>query len=367
MNIDPQRAVDPQQRCRVHGGPIVPARLKAQVDDFFVAEVLGFEPDGAGNHWLVQVEKRDKTTAMVIDWLSKTTGTPRRNIGVCGQKDRFAITQQWFSLPIETFDELEFRQSIPPEGIAVLQIARHGKKLRPGTHQANRFVVRLTEINATSAQWSELEQRVAAVSTQGFANYFGLQRYGRGGDNLTRIRFFGQDDAPKPKRNQRKWLLSSFRSWVFDTLLDYRLQAPQGLAVMPGDICKHHDSNSRFSVTAADITDVRHRIEQGELQLTGPLWGADTLLSSQKAADWEQKAADAVFAQAGEARWVQFLREWKASHDRRALIVRPNQPIISKADPEQGVLTLDFALPPGCYATELVAEIVDTEAPRPDA
>jgi tRNA pseudouridine13 synthase len=69
-------------------------------DDFKVEEILGFEPDGAGGHVLLEVEKRDANTGWVAAQLARHAGIGVRDIGFSGHKDRHAVTQQAFSLPL---------------------------------------------------------------------------------------------------------------------------------------------------------------------------------------------------------------------------------------------------------------------------
>jgi tRNA(Glu) U13 pseudouridine synthase TruD len=65
-------------------------------------------------------------------------------ISHCGLKDKNAITRQWFSLHIPgrespTAEELE------SEGVRVLRITRNLRKLHRGSHDGNRFIIRLRD------------------------------------------------------------------------------------------------------------------------------------------------------------------------------------------------------------------------------
>jgi Uncharacterized conserved protein len=44
-----------------YGGPPLRGVMRATPEDFFVDEDLGFEPDGAGEHAFVRIEKRGAT------------------------------------------------------------------------------------------------------------------------------------------------------------------------------------------------------------------------------------------------------------------------------------------------------------------
>ncbi|HTY49006.1 MAG TPA: tRNA pseudouridine(13) synthase TruD, partial [Steroidobacteraceae bacterium] len=80
-----------------HGAPPVRGRLRAQPEDFRVEEDLGFQPDGAGSHLLLKVEKRGANTEWVARQLSRLLGCAARDVGYAGLKDRHAVCVQWFS------------------------------------------------------------------------------------------------------------------------------------------------------------------------------------------------------------------------------------------------------------------------------
>ncbi len=76
-----------------HGAPPASGRIRTEPEDFVVEERLGFEPDGAGSHVLVVVEKRDANTGWVAGQLARLTGEhPRdvlRSIGALGVPNYF--------------------------------------------------------------------------------------------------------------------------------------------------------------------------------------------------------------------------------------------------------------------------------------
>jgi tRNA pseudouridine13 synthase len=50
---------------RAHGAAPARGVIRTEPEDFYVEELLGFEPDGAGEHALVLVEKRSANTHWV--------------------------------------------------------------------------------------------------------------------------------------------------------------------------------------------------------------------------------------------------------------------------------------------------------------
>ncbi len=80
------------------GVPPVSGVMRARPEDFFVDEVLGFEPEGKGEHVLLRIEKRNTNTQWLADQLARYAGIPKRDVSYAGLKDRNAVTRQWFSL-----------------------------------------------------------------------------------------------------------------------------------------------------------------------------------------------------------------------------------------------------------------------------
>ena len=60
------------------------ARLRAQPADFRVEEVLGFEPEGEGEHVFLCIEKTGLTTAEVAQRIARLAGTSRGGVGCNG-------------------------------------------------------------------------------------------------------------------------------------------------------------------------------------------------------------------------------------------------------------------------------------------
>lgn len=347
-------------RPRLGGAPAWHAGFKASPETFRVDEDLGFDPAGAGNHWLVRLEKRDLTTAAMIDRVAAITGTKPRDIGFCGVKDRFAVTSQWLSLPHETFDPEAFEAGCAREDLGLLAMDRHDRKLRRGTHRANRFRLQLHDVGPASSEAdgtlaAYLAARVEQVVAHGFANYFGEQRYGRGYTNLIALREWGQGERRgSPKRQARNWLLSTLRAAIFDRVLADRLERGQAETVVTGDVLQLAGSRSRFVAEADELGELADRLASGDVRLTGPLWGEAGTQAGGEVGERERELAEAMLERWGAERWREFLARWRVEPDRRPLLV----PVPDLAfDCDERHVTLTFTLPPGSYATELVAEL----------
>ena len=68
----------------------------------------------------------------------------QKDLGFAGLKDRRAVTSQWFSLPRPRGQDPDW-SVLAAEGIEVLEVHPHRRKLRRGALAGNRFRIRVRE------------------------------------------------------------------------------------------------------------------------------------------------------------------------------------------------------------------------------
>lgn len=324
----------------LHGKPQITAVIRSQPTDFIVDEQLNFEPSGSGEHLLLQIEKRGQNTQYIARQLARLTGLRMRDISYAGLKDRHALTRQWFCFKWPIKQELAW-QDWQIDDSRILQVVRHYRKLRLGALKANHFQLTLTEVSEPAA----LLQRLALIKA-GVPNYYGEQRFGRGGGNLALADslFAGERITD---RQIRGLALSASRSYLFNQVVSQRIE--QGLfnQVLDGDILQLDGSGSIFLVQSSDNT-LQQRLLAGDVHPTAPLVGIEGATVSQQAATLEQQAL-APYQQ-----WCQGLVEYRLQGARRSIRLVPQQ---LSADIAGNSVTLCFALPAGCFATSVLREL----------
>ena len=324
----------------LYGKPAITATIRSTPEHFIVDEQLNFQPSGSGEHLLLQIEKRGQNTQYIARQLARLTGLRMRDISYAGLKDRHAVTRQWFCFKWPIKQELAWQQW-QLEDSRILQAVRHYRKLRLGALKANHFQITLTEVSEPEALVARM-QLIAA----GVPNYYGEQRFGRGGGNLTLANdlFAGERIAD---RQIRGLALPASRSFLFNTVLSARLE--QGLfnQVLDGDILQLDGTGSIFQVEHADDI-LQQRLRDGDVHPTAPLVGMDGAVVSQQAAALEQQAL------AAHQQWCQGLTEYRLQGARRSIRLVPQQ--LSAAVTGDSV-TLNFALPAGCFATSVLREL----------
>ncbi len=333
------------------------ALMKQSAEDFRVDEQLGFEPEGDGEHLWVQIRKTGRNTRDVVDLLGKGLSLPAREIGTSGLKDRHAVTTQWMSLPtakLENKDHLpQLLQSLLSDipDLECLQAVRGRKKLKTGTHKHNHFTILLRDI--TNGR-ELIEQRLSTVVQQGFPNYFGMQRFGRGGRNLVQAKalFEGRIKASKFKRGM---YLSAARAYLFNRVLALRVEQQTWNKVQHGDACILDGSNSLFPTEQVD-TEIEARCAQLDIHPSGPMVGNGESMVSGAIAQLESDllATEAVFTEG--------LANAGLRSERRAL--RAVASDLQWRWLSDTTIELQFALGKGVFATSLLAEIASVEDAR---
>jgi tRNA pseudouridine13 synthase len=329
---------------RAHGAPVLAARIRSNVEDFFVEELPGFEPSGAGEHLLLSVEKRGMNTAFASKRIAAWAGVDESAIGYAGLKDRHAVARQRFSvwLPKKVAPDFAALQS---DELRVLEHAWHARKLPRGALAGNRFVLLLREVEGGRAA---IETRLQTIASEGVPNYFGEQRFGRGGGNVQQAvaMFAGR----RVKREERTMLLSAARSELFNRVLAARVEAGNWNAALEGEVWMLDGSRSVFGPEAFSET-LAARLAAFDIHPTGPLWGEGELRSADAARDTELAAMQGDTA----TRLRAGLERAGLAQERRALRLRPQD--MAWFWLHHGSLQLRFSLPPGCYATTVMREL----------
>ncbi len=337
------------------------ATIRANLEDFVVDELPAYAPVGHGPHVFLRVRKTGLTTFECIARIARATGTAPREIGHAGMKDRHAITSQYLSLPWpEPKDLAPLRELVLPD-VEILEVSRHTNKLRTGHLAGNRFRIVLRDIDP--AALDQVQRDLSSASARGFPNSFGPQRFGRDGDNPQRTLAWlrGETRGPRDPRMARL-LFSSLQAWLFDRVLQARLEDDTWATVLAGDVVKKHDTGGLFDCTDPD-TDAR-RAADALVSATGPIFGAEM----RRASGLPGQLEDALLHDAiGDPSTLERHRKLGAG-SRRVLRVFPSEmALTSRPD---GSLLAEFTLPKGVYATTLLGgacTLTDARAPRAGA
>lgn len=295
------------------GEPVASGEIKRCAEDFYVEELWAESFSGAGEHVLLCLEKSDQNTEYVARQLARAAGVREMDIGFAGLKDRRAVTRQWFSVYLGNRPEPDWT-GLALEGVRLLDVTRHHKKLRRGEHCGNLFRLTVRSLQHAEGIASALQQ----IKSQGFPNYFGEQRFGRAGQNLYRAEALFERRI-KASGSQRAFYLSAVRAYLFNQNLSREVER---------GTWQHHATG-------------------------GPLYG-DAQPEVSPLTDEERAVLDAhpLFA--------------AGIHQNRMKLMRRPYGVLPQAMSwhlEGDMLRLEFVLPPGAFATTLLQCVLRTESP----
>jgi tRNA pseudouridine13 synthase len=330
-----------------YGPPAATAVIRHSPEDFFVDEILGFEPSGDGQHYMLQIEKRNTNTEWLARQLARLADVRPLDVGYSGLKDRNAVTRQWFSIDLAGREEPDWSMLESSE-ITILQSHPHRRKLRRGTHRGNRFRLMLRNIAGDRA---DIERRLGQIAKQGVPNYFGNQRFGHEAGNLVMAAGLFDGSIKVKNRHKRGLYLSASRAYLFNAVVSRRVAMDNWARAVDGDVFVLDGRRGFFTVE--DIDDViNHRVTTGEIHPSAPLWGKGECNSTGAARQIELDALQ------GREAWQVGLEKSGLELQRRAVRVMVNELQWQWFSHDE--LQLQFVLTSGAYATSVLRELVMT-------
>ncbi|MEE9331134.1 MAG: tRNA pseudouridine(13) synthase TruD [Methylophilaceae bacterium] len=307
--------------------------LKLHNADFRVTELPLALPSGEGEHIWLQVKKDGANTAYVAQRLADYAGVKENDVGYAGLKDRYAITEQWFSIYFPKGETPDLMQLTHDE-FTVLAQTRHVKKLRRGDLLGNQFDILLRDVKGEQAL---IEANLKQIQAHGVPNYFGPQRFGHDGGNVEQGRLMVSREIRVRNPKMKGIYLSAVRSFVFNEILAERINDGLWGKTLEGDVLDDADLNNPGAAT-------------------GALWGRGRVATTDAAADLENTIAKQ------HAPLCEGMEHAGLTQDRRALAAIPEGMTWQWLDESQ--LQLTFSLSAGYYATSVLREILDVQEPE---
>ena len=309
-------------------------------EDFVVSELPSHEPSGDGEFAYAYVEKRNLNTHDLVSSL-RERGVPHNEIGIAGLKDKFAVTRQWFSVPVRFSADLEALDQM--DGVKVLEISRHAERLRRGRLRGNRFEVRVRQ---PIADWRERANHIVArLEKSGLPNYFGPQRFGRFNSNaIDGVRMIRGEKVPGG-RGLNQFFISALQAHLFNWNLKARIESGVYEQVLTGDRARRHDTGGMFLVGDGEAESERAR--RLEISAVLPLYGRKVAGGLESAARHE----DAILERFG------LRRSDFRPHSRGAWRISRVVPEDVAVRPCPEGFFVEFTLPAGAYATTFLRDL----------
>ena len=321
--------------------------LKLKPEDFQVDEIPLMIPAGEGEHIYLHIKKREVNTHWVARLLAEKFGVKENDVSYAGQKDRYAVTTQWFSIYAPKIEIALETRPFPDEDIEILTQTRHSKKLRRGDLVGNRFNIVLRDLKFAEAESVEgspvatlkaaIEQNLEAIKKNGVPNYFGLHRFGRGGGNMDQALAMLTGQRREKNRQKKSMYLSAARSYIFNQVLAARIE--QGL----------------WGKSLAGDIDVAAKETQNANQATAPMWGRGRLNSQTDTLALEQTISEPL------QDLCNGMEHAGLNQERREIVSSIENMQWQWLDNDD--LNISFALASGHYATSVLQEFISVTEP----
>jgi tRNA pseudouridine13 synthase len=359
MNFDPL-AAPPLLTADLAG---VGGRIKVQPEDFEVEEIPAYPPSGQGDYLYLWIEKRAMGAEYFVRQIARRLDVPLGEIGTAGLKDRHAVTRQMVSAPIRAESRLA---QLDGDGVRLLNVSRHGNKLKPGHLHGNRFRILIRDVDQTAAE--KLPPILEHLRTRGMPNFYGSQRFGRDGETvLMGMALLRGDQRPalpsgaRPNLRSpflRKLSLSAAQAALFNHTLAGRMADGLLQRVLPGDVMMKWPFGGIF--VAEDVEREQARFDGRETVTAGPMFGRKMFAAASEAAERET----AVLQEAGlTAEAFRGFGKLLSGTRRHNVIYLDDFGAAYEAD---GV-RLNFTLPAGSYATVLLREVMKGDSHHAEA
>ena len=330
--------------------PGIGGAIRSSPESFSVVEVPAYDPIGHGDHVYLSVTKQSVTTRDTQIALARIFSLRREDIGHAGLKDKHALTTQTFSILLPRAEPSEVAGKVEEElGVRVNWFSRHPKKLRSGHLAGNAFRVIITDLTDPETAPADAARANDCIRRLGVPNFYGVQRIGYAGRNVEDGYALLRGEAREPNRWLRRYLVSSYLSYLCNLYLCERMERGLFTRILLGDLAKKHDTGGVFDVI--DPAAEQPRLDAKQLSFTAPIYGYKMRQASGEAKELE----DEVFASSGLT--IEDLRRCGAEGTRRMGRLIPEVTV----EPAPEGITLGFTLPAGGYATVVLREFMKND------
>lgn len=325
--------------------PGIDGKIRQQPSHFAVEEIPVYQPRGIGNHLYVNITKENLTTREVQLRLADLFKLKPEEVGKAGLKDKYAVTTQTFSVLFNERASPEEITTIIEDNmpIKVNWAKYHKNKIRAGHLIGNRFTILITDPEGSFQQAQAIADR---INETGLPNFYGVQRTGKEGENIYQGWLILKKKKRLGNRWLRKYLLSSYQSYLCNRYLVKRIEKGLFNKILLGDIAKKHETGGLFWVKDPELD--QQRFDSKEISFTAPMFG----YKMSKPKDESLALEEEILAEMGLD--VQEFRAQRIKGTRRIGRVLPE---ITVSDPSDGI-QLEFTLPKGGFATTLLREFM---------
>ncbi|MBT3940473.1 tRNA pseudouridine(13) synthase TruD [Candidatus Woesearchaeota archaeon] len=320
-------------------------KIKQSPQDFIVDEVSIVKPKKTGEYAYFLLKKENWTTQRAIQQVARKLRVSAKRIGFAGNKDRHAITTQVCSAWETSAERIEW---VILKDIKLKVLGRGDERINLGDLKGNKFKIIVREVS--KKELANLEKNFDTIKKNGFMNLFGEQRFGSAGNghligraiirgNLKdAVKLFLTEHGPNEEATKfGKYTLRHWGDWKkvaqeCPRFLGLEMAILQWLIQYPKD----------FGGSLRNIPKPTRRIFISAYQ--SDLWNKEAMKTKLKTLKIPPVK-------------VERMPELTMLGAERDVIIKPKN---LKKTVEGDIVKLNFELPRGCYATELIRQLFDS-------
>ena len=325
-------------------------KIRQKTSHFIVEEIPLYEASGTGIHLYLNITKDSMNTRDVQLRLAELFELDPSEVGKAGLKDKYAITTQTFSVVFDGNqpDPNEIASIVENEIPVKVNWAKyHTNKIRAGHLLGNRFKISITDpVPHALENAQKIADRIHEI---GLPNYYGVQRTGDEGENVLQGWQILKGRKRLGDRWLRKYLLSSYQSYLCNRYLAERVEKGLFSQLIQGDIAKKYDTGGVFWVE--DLEKEQKRFETKEISFTAPMFGYKMREAKDEAFELENRILESVSLNK---------KDFRRHHVKGT---RRNGRLLPEITLNENIdgLELSFSLQKGSYATILLREFMKND------
>ena len=314
--------------------------IKKKPEDFKVWEVSTAAASGRGQYVFAVLKKKDYTTLDALKVLARFLNLKLKHFGFAGTKDRKAVAEQMISVRIPAPGMIQRLQKFSHSLISICIVGKSDRPISLGDLEGNRFEILVRDADSEPKKPCR------------FANYFGEQRFSRNNAAAGKLLVQGKLDEAVSLMDEPE---------INESLSKEPSNVVAALKMLPKKALMMyvHSYQSLLWNKAADeyINRYSNGRDPGRAEKVKiPLIGFGTELEDYS--EEIQNICRSILQKEGitERDFInRKIKELSSEGGERMLFAEVRDLRITKRG--KGTYMLEFFLPKGCYATELVKQM----------
>ena len=321
-------------------------KIKSIPEDFIVKEIPNLPLTDRGQYTICLLKKTNYTTIRAIEQIARSLNIPLKNIGFAGTKDKNAITYQYISIKNTNFEKISKLE------LNDLELSFIGYSKEPfslGGLKGNEFIITIRDLEAN--QVIQIENK--SNSKQFMPNLFGEQRFSKNNKEI------GKHLLKQEFKEATELILDSnsdYSEKILFFLINNKNNYTAALQIIPKRLLKLYLHSYQSYIWNKTVEEY---LKESNENIKIPIIGFGTEIENkeiEKITTNLMKEENITFRDFINRKMPNLSQE---GDERKALIEIKELKILEKTE---NSIKINFKLSKGCYATEAIKFLLNTES-----